>query len=157
MWIYQSNEYEHISLHDNEINEIYIENNDIILTFNDGFDVVKTHPLNDTSKSKHTTKSQIILQNSKFTYATLCLGTNKMTGTDEYERLTYSPFVDAFDCYEVLAFSYEKGILNLLGNLTGGEYKNDVFELNFLISDLIFCWNDYSQDSWFEGWPKRTV
>jgi len=66
MWKYESCDIQNISLHDHFINKIQVRDDDILLIFDEGFGVVKTHPLNDIGKSKHTTASQIVLKNSRF-------------------------------------------------------------------------------------------
>jgi len=147
MWKYESNDNQSIALHDHIIDKISIdENESIILVFNDGFDIVNTHPLNDTKKSKHTTKSQIVLKNAHF-----LSGISSMQ--EETRSIDFLTLLKDLVDFEVLEFRWESNVFRLLGELTMPGFNNEFVELLFSCSDAIFCWDDYSSDAWFEGWP----
>lgn len=148
MWTFESNNHQDIALHDNKFNEIIVEDDNIILIFNDGFDVVKSHPLNDTQKSKHTTKSRIVLMNAQFVKG------NTFDSRNQSYEFGSRALVNGFDHFEVLEFKIENDALYLFGNLDADSIKNQCAEIWFSCSNVIFSWNDYSSDAWFEGWPK---
>jgi len=145
MWKYKSQDIEHISLHDCSFGEILVEDNDVLLIFNEGFDIVKTHPLNDTGNSKNTTKSQIVLKNAKFIY-----------GKSDYwnkEMCDFAEFINYFSSFEILEFRIDNGEIVFNGYFSPKNRKNSsnqhFMSLSFLCADVIFCWNDYSADAWF--------
>ena len=148
MWKYESYDNKNISLHDHYIDKIFVDGNDIWLIFSEGFDVVKTHPLNDTGKSKHTTTSQIILRNADFI---------------EQDEMDFVSLINSTFSFEVLDWTMERniedGVIILNGEFTEWSdtgFKKEFAQLKFTCSDFLFCWNDYSEDAWFEGWPERS-
>jgi SAM-dependent methyltransferase len=160
MWKYESCDFENISLHDNFIDKIQADGNDVFLVFDEGFDVVKTHPLNNTGKSKHTTTSQIILRNTKFLKG-IIHHWEWQTGRSEQEKidlewlLNTTCYIEVLDWF--LNFKVEDGTGSLCANMYWqNSSKSEYLELEFSCSDVLFCWNDYSEDAWFEGWPERT-
>ena|GEM_PF-1218566 len=160
MWKYQSSDHEHISLHDHAIDEIVTIDNDILLTFNDGFDVICTHPLNDTEKSKHTTTSQIILKNAFFVggevdYAVEITKQKANEAYSVHRSFNFSTLLDVFVDFTVLQFDVVSGVFSLHGLLNSKYDSCEYANLRFNCSDVVFCWNDYSEDAWFEGWPTR--
>ena len=150
MWTFESDNHQDISLHDNLFNEIVVKKNDIFLIFNDGFDILKSHPLNDTQKSKHTTKSRINMVNAHFIKGNAFINSNQ---TYEFD---FQALINGFSHFEVLQFKMENNVLYLFGNLAADGRENEVVEVWFSCSNVIFSWNDYSSDAWFEGWLKRT-
>ena len=152
MWKYTSRNWENISLHDHLISKVSCEKNDILLMFDEGFDVVKTHPLNNTGKSKHTTSSLVVLKNARFSDGKVCyIVTQKDMETYSVNRpFDFSTLTNDLGELEVLQFEIkdEKFKLDVALN---GEFA----EVCFLCSDVIFCWNDYSDDAWFENWEEN--
>ena len=160
MWKYESCDFENISLHDHFIDTIQTNGNDILLIFDDGFDVVKTHPLNDTGKSKRATASQIILRNSKFLKGTI-YHWEWQEKKSKQEEIDLAWFFNSTCSFEVLDwtlnFKAEDSTVSLNGNMCWeNSLKREYSELEFSCLDVLFCWNDYSEDAWFEGWPERT-
>ena len=155
MWKYESCDFENISLHDNFIDKVQTERNDILLIFNEGFDVLKTHPLNDTGKSKRTTASQIILRNSKFSKGIIHHSERERQEIDLACLLDSTCYFEVLDW--ILKFKVEDGTVALFGEMYWeNSPKREFSELEFFCSDVLFCWNDYSEDAWFEGWPENT-
>ncbi|MFV0394279.1 MAG: hypothetical protein ACK5LC_07775 [Coprobacillaceae bacterium] len=149
MWKYKSNDFNNISLHDNFIEIIQISNETIKLCFNDGFNIVKTHPLNNTGKSKHTGNAILKLESAKFSNGQVFSSENNNRMIDlntVFKDLTH---------FEVLKFEWNKSIsmFYLFGNLTNNQFHNDFCELTFICDNASFYWNDYIQDAWFENWP----
>jgi hypothetical protein len=147
--------YEHISLHDNIINKIILEKKrhdtkNIALIFDEGFDVVKTHFLNDTGKSKHTSSSRIDLVNAHFLYGEV------YCHNQEKQQIDIALLLDESSEFEVLEVHREENNLKLMGIIKTAEFKNEFAALSFSCDEVIFSWNDYSSDAWFEGWPEST-
>ncbi|MCL2216070.1 MAG: hypothetical protein FWB91_03510 [Defluviitaleaceae bacterium] len=161
MWKYESCDLENISLHDNLIDKIQVDDNDILLVFCEGFDIVKTHPLNDTGKSKHTTMSQIRLKNAQFLKGIIHYWEWQGERSEEEEiglewLLNSSYYFEVLDW--TLKFNAEDGTVLLCGNMCWeNSPKREYSELRFSCSDVLFNWNDYSDDAWFEGWPEEVL
>jgi len=166
MWKYTSQDSENIVLHDNAFDEILIENNDILLTFSEGFDIVKWHPLNDTGKSKHTAESQIVLKNAKFicgeaVYWTKEIDEKFISGKSARrtkEVTDFEEFLNDFSLFEIMDFVIGNGEIifdGLLFPVDGKTFK-DQYEMILLFScaGVVFCWSDYSKDSWFADIKK---
>ena len=157
MWKYESCDIENISLHDHFIDEVQTDGNDILFTLNEGFDVVKTHPLNNTGKSKRTTASQIALKNSKFIKGTIHHW-KWQEKENRQEEIDLAWFLNSACSFKVLDwtlnFKAEDGTVLLNGIMYWeSSPKGEYSELEFSCRDVLFCWNDYSEDAWFEEWP----
>ena len=155
MWKYESCDIENISLHDHSIDAIQESGNNILLIFNDGFDVAKTHPLNDTGKFKHTATSQIILKNAKL-HSGIMYRWSWQKKMREQEEIKFTHFSLSGYSFEVLDwrlnFKAENGTVKLCGNMFSEDVlENGYSELEFSCDDVLFCWNDYSEDAWLEG------
>ncbi|MCL2225020.1 MAG: hypothetical protein FWB96_08665 [Defluviitaleaceae bacterium] len=160
MWKYESCDIESISLHDHSIDTIRISDNNISLIFNEGFDVAKTHPLNGTGKSKHTDTSQIVLKNAKFLSGAMHRWAQQEMNCEQ-EKFDLAWFHSASCSFEVLdwelGFNAEDGMVKLCGNMFSNDAPNGEYsELEFSCNNVLFCWNNYVEDAWFEGWPERT-
>ena len=158
MWKYKSSDFENISLHDHYIDAIQTNGNDILFIFNEGFDIVKTHPLNDTGVSKRTTDSQIVLKNSKFLNGAI-QHWDWQEKKSEQEEINLVWLLNSTFSFEVLDwflnFKVEDGVVSLKGNMCWeNSSKREYSELEFSCGDVLFCWNDYSEDAWFEGWSE---
>ena len=153
MWKYESDDWENISLHDHTFDRTRLDGDDIMLVFDDGFDVVKTHHLNDTEKSKHTTASQIILKNGKLIKGTILryIGSDRQGREEEIDLAWLLNFAHGI---EVLKFSMENNVFMLFSQAMY-EGEMEFLTLEISCSDVLFCWNDYSADAWFEGWSKN--
>jgi len=157
MWKYKSGDIENISLHDNFINKIQVDGDNILLIFDDGFDVLKTHPLNDTGKSKRTTKSQIVLKKSEFREGRVYSWEQQ----DKHDKIDFERLLSP-DCFFevldwILKFSKEDGKVSIQGNICWENFSNREYSiLEFSCEEILFCWNDYCDDAWFEEWPENT-
>lgn len=127
-----------VSLHDHLITEIEM-NEDVVLHFENGFDVTKDNSVNSTGRHMHTGKSVVILHN-----AVLFEGTKWLN--DESERkLTVEDFSEVD--FEVLSFSYEGEMVELCGD----AFDDSMFcKLLFKVSGVEFCWNEFVEDAWFQ-------
>lgn len=157
MWRYKSSDYNNVSLHDNSFEEINFSGSDVILVFNEGFDILSSHPLNDTGKSKHTTKSQIILSNSAFLNGVVHLSKLQSSHALKFDEIM-SLFSTSFK-FNVLAFSFvadsDDTTLVLDGCLSCSamNYNSEFSEISFSCKNYSFCWNEFCEDAWFENWP----
>jgi len=145
MWKYQSDDVNNISLHDHLIDGLTIQDNDISLIFKNGFDVVKTHPLNSTGRSKRTGKSQIILNRAKLLRGTI----SPFRG--ERREISLSALISKVFGFEILEFKVEDKLFSLSGILH--EKPDSLFdsaELTFCCDEIMFYWNEYIDDAWFE-------
>ncbi|MCL2638798.1 MAG: hypothetical protein FWD48_10575 [Oscillospiraceae bacterium] len=141
MWKYKSCDNQNISLHDHSIDKIFLDNDDIILFFSEGFDVVKTHELNNTGKSKHTTASQIVLKNAKF-----------IRGFIGEEEIKFDSLINLTCDFEILEFNSGEKTFSIYANSCSykPKYDREYAEIEFSCSEVLFCWNDYSNNAWFE-------
>ena len=147
MWKHESCDIENISLHDHSIDEIQTNDNDILLIFNEGFDVAKTHSLNDTGKLKHTTTSQVVLKNSQFLNG-LIHHWEWQEKKSEQKEIDLVWFLNSTCSFEVLNFKLENGVVCLKGNMCWeNSPKSEYSELAFSCNEVLFCWNDYSEDA----------
>jgi len=157
MWEFMSSDIENISLHDNSIDQIQLADNDILLIFNEGFDVHNAHPLNDTGKAKRTTASQIILSDARLIGGVIHHH-NMQSNQVGDECISISWLLETAWQFEVsdwsLKYDPEKGTATLHGYMhLANPYKQEFAELTFACGGAVFCWNGYVGDAWFEGWP----
>jgi len=147
--------YEYISLHDHRISKIVVKKKhhgteNIALIFDDGFDVAKTHPLNDTGESKHTSSSRIDLINAKF------LNGEVFCFNQDNQQINLAVLLDGFSEFEILKFERIKATIYLEGNIDTMKFTREFAILSFSCDKAIFYWNDYSSDAWSEGFPQHT-
>lgn len=139
MYGFSSENVSTISLHDMIINKI-IFGEDIELIFPDGFAVTKENENNLTGRHKQTGQASVHLIAGKYIGGKNCDNDN----TIEKEVLE-------FLILELLSFEWdeEKQKLIVFGNAISG--KGDVVELNFSCTKIIFSWNGFVKDAWFES------
>ena len=154
MWKYESYDFENISLHDHVVDEIRLDGKDILLVFKEGFDIVKTHALNNTGKSKQTTSAQMILKDGNLIKGTVLryVGAERQ-GTEEKIDLVW--LLNFAHGIEVHSFGIKEGVFFLYSHEILYDDKVDFLTLEISCSQVLFCWGDYSSDAWFEGWPNR--
>ena len=100
MWKYESLDFQNISLHDHIVDRIKVDSYNIYLIFDDGFSIIKTHPLNDTGKSQDTKKSQIILRRCKFLNGTI----ESDNPQGHKGNIDFSQLISSLQLLEVLGF-----------------------------------------------------
>jgi len=150
MWKYQSNDIDNISLHDHLIDDIVVDGNNILLVFPNGFDVVNTHALNDTGKSKLTGNAQIVLESARF------LSGAVYSHQNEKKNFSISMLGRQFSSIEVLEGKVKGKVFILHGNLHRKPISSfEYMELSFFCEGFVFCWNEYVNDSWFENFPHK--
>ena len=129
-----------VSLHDCAISG-WISGEDTVCEFEDGFDVFADNPENITGRHKRTGKAAVVLKNAVFVSCELSddNGTTALTETDiaglELDVLDFRRFPDSvlFAC-DAFRNGRDAGFC----------------ELEFSCSEVIYCWNDYTDDAWFQ-------
>lgn len=139
-WQYTSSVFGSVSLHDCEISG-WVFGGDIICEFEDGFDVLADSPGNTTGRHKRTGKAAVVLKKAAFVSGELsdengaaALGEADIAGLEldvlDFRRLPDSVLFacDAFRNGRDVGFC----------------------ELEFSCSEVIYCWNGYTDDAWFQ-------
>lgn len=140
-WKYKTNK-DNITLHDHEITE-WIFEEDITLVFNDGFDVFADCRLNDTGRHKQTGKSAVILKKGRFVSGYISSGfVDRNITRDELERLEL----------EILNFKRLPNGVVLDCDAWNRETRRDAgfCETEFSCEDVLYCWNEFTSDAWFQ-------
>ncbi len=135
---------DNISLHDHSVSSFDF-GNDILLLFEDGFDVTKEHSCNETKRHKQTGASAVILHDAVYVKGIKFLPGNK-------EKEVALEEVNLIDL-EVLDFSFckENQEVKIFGE-AGDECL--CCELTFKADRISYCWDDFVDDAWFQDWPK---
>lgn len=135
---------DNISLHDHSVSSFDF-GNDILLLFEDGFDVTKEHSCNETMRHKQTGVSAVILHDAAYVKGIKFLPGNK----EKEVALEELNLIDL----EVLDFSFckEKQEVKILGD----AWEERLYcELTFKANSVSYCWDDFVDDAWFQDWPK---
>ncbi len=152
-WNYRSNEHGSISLHDCKITDAtFCE--DIILSFQDGFDVTAENSLNRTGRHKHTGRAAVILKHG--IYRDGFFIKPMLDGTYSKEDKLLKDKIVHHDI-EVLTFDYncQRNQFTIEG--CPWEDATQYIEccLHFTCDEIVFCWNEFVQDAWFQDWPPK--
>lgn len=155
-WRFCSNEDNTISLHDCMIDHFEQYENGWWFIFDSGFNVTKDNALNQTKRHKSTGKAALFLKNG--TYMEGAWNKNctwQKSANSKPILLQEIPIQqDQFTklSIEVLDFTWEpKKHLFTLFAIDNIGYC----EFNFFCEELWFCWNNLSEDAWFQDWPKK--
>ena len=130
-----------VSLHDCEISEI-IFGEDVILMFDDGFDVFGDCPQNGTYKNMRTGKAAVILENARFISGEISLDdeekSRKITADElaelELDILDFREFPESV-MLECDAFQDDKDA--------------GFCEVEIACNGVRFCWNEFTEEAWF--------
>ena len=133
-----------ISLHDHVITDVEI-GKDIILYFEDGFDVTRENACNNTGRHKLTGNAAVVLQNATFIEVIKYLADNaeKRVALEELRDLEFEmlKFTEDNEKQEVVIF--------------GDAWDECAFsKLVFWASGVLYCWNEFVDDAWFQDWAK---
>lgn len=135
---------DNISLHDNLVDAIIIDEN-ITFIFNDGFDVTKEHSKNSTGRHKHTGKSAVIMKNAKYINGE-SYDTSLSISLDKMKALNL----------EILSFDFDKQskIVKI-----DADTHNPCDSCTFTIrcTEVIYCWNEFTDDAWFQDWNTQNL
>ena len=130
-----------ITLHDCEIAK-WIFTEDITMVFEDGFDVFADCPQNDTGRHKRTGKSAVILKNGGFVSGELSLENNEVKSFSDNELTELE--------LEILDFKILPDSVILECDAWKDGKDAGFCELEFSCEKVLYCWNDYTDDAWFQ-------
>lgn len=139
-WKFTDSVFGSVSLHDCEISG-WIFGSDTVCEFEEGFDVFADNPHNSTGRHKRTGRSAVVLKNAAFRLCELSddNGTSVLTEADisglELDVLDFKRLPDSavFAC-DAFINGRDAGFC----------------ELEFACSEVIYCWNEYTDDAWFQ-------
>lgn len=145
-WKYTSDVFDSVTLHDCRITR-WIFGGDIICELDDGFDVFADCPQNDTGRHKRTGKAAMILQNADFLRGTLYVSDKdeKPLGKDDIAMLEL----------EVLEEKRHTDSVFLACDAWKTKYGDCYCEIEFSCSGIIYCWNEFTEDAWFQDYDKK--
>lgn len=131
--------------------------NDVTLNFEDGFDVCASNPLNDTGRHKRTGESAVILKNASLISAEYSAYTVTQSDGNTAEipakEITLD-VISTFDDAEILSSNYENGVFTLNGL---AEIHYGFFSIMLSCDKPLYCWNEFTDDAWFQDYPKGNV
>lgn len=158
---YTTKEEETISLHDHFIEKIIFSDN-IILEM-DGFDITRDNEYNKTGKHKYSEKTCIVLKNGKYKE-----GLFEFTTTaSKEENFKETHYIEEIKEADIISNKYNFEVLEHLINYDTLDKTKKIFKidcvdkikfycsLEFYCDEVIFCFNDYFSDAWFEGWNDK--
>lgn len=149
-WEFVSDDFNSLSLHDCDISEFVFED-DMALIFEYGFDICAENPLNETGRHKRTGKASVLLKNGKFVSAEY----PEYTETDG--SVIPAKKIDPKELQplelEVYSFDYESGIFGL--DCLAWTNKHLLCRVQFSCSEVLFCWNEFTDDAWFQDFGKK--
>ena len=131
---------DNISLHDHLISDVDI-GKDIILFFDDGFDVTKDNICNQTGCHKRTGRSAVVLHDARYIGGVKFLNeaSEKEIAIEELKNIDF----------EVLEFKYMAGKVEIYGD----AWDECLFsKLEFICNKVSYCWNEFIDDAWFQDW-----
>lgn len=148
-----SDDIDSISLHDCDISEFKF-GEDIELIFEDGFDIASPNPLNGTGRHKRTGKAAVVLKKGQYVSGEMSFGrvyNNAGDGfADECRPISENELSELQ--FEVLAFKFEDGTAFFVGD----SWKECNFcELKFVCANMLFCWNEFTDDAWFQDYENE--
>ena len=138
-----------ISLHDHYITKFIREGNDIILSFEDGFFIDKTHPKNNTGEPQFSTSSVIILQDGNLISSEEKLMDGKDSPSHSiHERLLFT------DSYRDMLVGYHTWSpqKQIFGIVAFPENPSLCLDLRFHCSRVVICWNEFAHVDWVDRW-----
>lgn len=142
-----------VTLHDCDITG-WIFDGDITIVFEDGFDVFSDCPQNGTGRHKHTGKSAVILKNGKFVSGEMSLentyyGAGEGFGEAECRPVSKKEMAELE--LEVLDFKILPDSVFLECDAWKADEDAGFCELEFSCERVVFCWNDFTGDAWFQN------
>lgn len=139
-WKFKSDNFRGVSLHDCSISG-WTRGEDTEVGFEDGFDVFANDRANDTGRHKRTGKAAVVLKNA-------ALVSGELSGNNGTEALTEADIAGLE--LDVLDFKrLPDSVLFACDAFRNGRDAG-FCELEFACSGVIFCWNDYTDDAWFQ-------
>lgn len=139
---YRSDDYQTVSLHDHSLTECLHNGDELLLMFEDGFDVCAENPLNDTGRHKHTGKAAVALENGRFLEGTLFISKTEEKPLREEEIAAVEPEIKDFTRYPDSVF--------LACEAWHAEHGVCYCQIEFACTGVEFCWNEFTDDAWFQ-------
>lgn len=141
-WKYRSDDCRSVSLHDHGLTECLHNGDELLLMFEDGFDVCAENPLNETGRHKHTGKAAVALKNGRFLEGTLFISKTeeKPLRQEEIGTLTI----------EVLDFKRYPDSVFLACDAWTADNGVCYCQIEFACAGVEFCWNEFTDDAWFQ-------
>lgn len=141
-----------VTLHDCDITE-WIFDDDMTAVFEDGFDVFKDCPQNDTGHSKHTGKAAVVLKDGKFVKGEVSLGNTYYEAGEGFHEAECKPLaleeIPGLEL-EVLDFKiFTGGAVFMCDAWKNGEDAG-FCEIEFSCAAVEFQWNEFTDDAWFD-------
>ncbi len=148
-WKFASDDIDSISLHDCDISAFEF-GEDIVLMFEDGFDVAALNPLNETGRHKRTGKAAVVLKNGRFISAEHPSYEDRDGSIVPAKKIKQSE-LSALDL-EVYGFEeFENGVLTLACYAWSPKGGRTAFcHVKLSCDGLLFCWNEFTDDAWFQ-------
>ncbi len=144
-----SDDIDSISLHDCDISE-FVFGDDIVLIFEDGFDVCAENPLNKTGRHKRTGKAAVVLKKGEFLsaeYPSYEEDNGSFVPAEKIEQSELSSL--ELEVYDI--DSYENGVLTLSCYACNPKIDGAPFcRVRMSCAELLFCWNKFTDDAWFQ-------
>lgn len=130
-----------VTLHDCEITEWIFQEN-ITMIFEDGFDVFANCPENDTGRHKRTGESAVVLKNAGFVSGKAYLANN------EEKQVNKEDLPDME--FDVLDFKILPDSVIIECDAWKNGKDAGFCELEFSCEKVLYCWNEFTDDTWFQ-------
>lgn len=156
MWKYSAiNDYNNISLHDSSAVNASIENNDITLTFEDGFWILKTNNKNPYKKTLRTDQSQILFHKIGFSFSNIYLFKElEVFRKKIYTRrikISFEEFCRKIDSgeweFEFVdeAYGYNRAVFDGFVYTKNRHYSTEC-QITLSYKEMIYSWNEIRED-----------
>ena len=155
-WRFCSQEDDAISLHDCAMDHMKCDKDGLWLMFEDGFDVTKDNSLNPTGRHQLTGKAAVFLKEGSYLEGDWNRNCTQQGPNDsdpipmQEVPILWEQLVDLSP--EVLDFTWDpdKQYLSITAIDNVGYC-----DINFACVEVWFCWNELTEDAWFQDWPKE--
>lgn len=139
-WKYTSNLFGGVSLHDCEISGWGFGEN-TVCKFAEGFDVFADNPENTAGRHKRTGKAAVILKEAAFI-------SGKLSDSNGVTALTEADIAGL----ELDVLDFRRLPDSVLFSCDAFRNGRDAgfCELEFSCSEVLYCWNEYTDDAWFQ-------
>ena len=130
-----------VTLHDCEIS-CWIFGENITCVLEGCFDVFADNPQNNTGRHKRTGRAEVVLKKAGFVSGELSKdeGETKLLTKDDLSELEL----------DVLDFKRLPGSVIFCCDAFKNGRDSGYCELEFSCSEVIYCWNEYTDDAWFQ-------
>lgn len=161
-WNFVSEDAGSISLHDCRMDRAEERGTDLLLRFDEGFDVTRDNALNPTGRHRNTGPAAIFLRNWRYIGGTWGRGCEQIFSDGRRVPLPETPIPRAQLLtelsFEILEFDWRNGVLTIFADGWTEDAPASACgfcEIALGGEHLLFCWNDLPRDAWFQDWPKK--